>query len=83
MKLKSLYLSTDYNEIISGSITFSGSKGEVSLKLTPDHCQSILAICADALVDQAKEAAADLTAAVHEAASGKALEDKSADELFQ
>jgi hypothetical protein len=44
-----------------GKITFDGDAGEVTLNLTPELCNKIFEICADGLIETAKEAASNLT----------------------
>jgi hypothetical protein len=63
----------DDRDLVEGSIKFVGAGGAVELKLTPQHCQKILRVVADALIEQAKEGAAALTAETIEAASSGLL----------
>lgn len=49
-----------------GKISFDNDDGEISIKLTPDRCQQIFQVCADGLIDTAKEAATELTCQVIE-----------------
>ena len=56
-----------------GKATFRGKAGDVSLTLTPDHCNQIFKVCADGILDTAKEAAHELTCNVIE--HQKALEE--------
>ena len=80
MELESLYLTKETygpnKGKISGKITFQGNAGEISLVLTPANAQEILRICADRLVEQSREAAMSMTAAIIENA-GAQIEDKS------
>ena len=59
---------------VRGKIEFSNPTGKVEINLTEQHCQKILEVVADALVEQAQSAANDLRAAVIEAAAGRQLE---------
>jgi hypothetical protein len=50
---------------LGGRIAFSDkNKHEVTLQLSPEHIDSILAIVADSMVETTRELAADLTANV-------------------
>jgi hypothetical protein len=55
-----------------GMVEFGGEAGTVALKLTADHCNRIFQVCADGMIDVAKDAARNLTANLIEHA--KALE---------
>ena len=55
-----------------GTARFNGEQGSVALNLTPEHCQRIFKVCADSIVEVAKDAAHNLTCSVIE--HGKALE---------
>lgn len=50
----------------NGKAEFSNSNGDVAIKLTPEMCDKIFMVCADGIVDVAKEAAANLTCNVIE-----------------
>lgn len=80
MELERLYLTKEtygaHKGKISGKITFQGSAGEITLVLTHENAHEILRICADRLVEQSKEIAMNMTAAIIENA-GSQLEDKS------
>lgn len=49
-----------------GKIKFDNEHGEVSLRLTQKHIDSIFEVCADAIVSTAKDAAREMTCAVIE-----------------
>jgi len=49
-----------------GTAEFSGDSGSVALKLTPAMCNKIFMICADGILNTAKEAAENLTCNVIE-----------------
>jgi hypothetical protein len=49
-----------------GEIQFTGDAGCVTLNLTPDLCNKIFDICAEGLIETAKEAAHNLTCNVIE-----------------
>ena len=81
MELETLYLTKETygtdKGLVKGSISFRGSVGKIELVLTHENAQEILRICADRLVEQSKEAAMSMTAAIFESV-GTQLEDKSA-----
>lgn len=70
MKLKNLHIERNTYDFnfhgiapgeAGGSIEFAnGDKSTISIRLTPDHCQRLLEVVADALVDTAKELALTL-----------------------
>ena len=80
MELESLYLTKETygpdKGKVKGTISFRGSVGKIELVLTHENAQEILRICADRLVEQSREAAVSMTAAIFENA-GAQLEDKS------
>lgn len=49
-----------------GTAVFEGGNGEVRLKLTPEMVDKIFLIAADAIIDQAREAARAMTSQVIE-----------------
>ena len=49
-----------------GSIKFDNELGEVSLKLTKEHCDKIFRVCADGVLATAKSAADEMTCSVIE-----------------
>ena len=49
-----------------GNASFENGKGEIEIRLTPDHCDRIFKICADSIIEVAKEAAQELTVSVIE-----------------
>lgn len=58
----------------TGTATFSGDAGEVTLNLNQHHIEQIFLTCADSIVDTAKAAARHLTMTVIE--HQKVLEEK-------
>lgn len=62
------------NGQFAGSITFDGEAGSVSLKLTPDLCNKIFAVCAEGIVSTAKEAARNLACNIIEHAEVLGIE---------
>ena len=58
----------------TGTATFAGDAGEVTLNLNQHHIEQIFLTCADSIVDTAKAAARHLTMTVIE--HQKALEEK-------
>ena len=54
---------------IKGQIKFSDNLGTVEVNLTEEHCQQMLSIVADALVEQTEATARDLRGAVIDAAT--------------
>ena len=50
----------------TGEARFDGGAGGVALSLTPKHCEQIFQVCADGIIDVAKDAARNLTCAVIE-----------------
>jgi len=42
---------------LAGQITISGESGAINMNIRPEHAEAIIAVCASALVDTAKEAA--------------------------
>jgi len=44
-----------------GKIKFANSAGDIALKLNPEMCEKIFLICADGMIDVAKEAAKNMT----------------------
>lgn len=56
----------------TGVAQFTGNAGDVALNLTPEMCDRIFLVCADGIIETAKEAAANLTCNVIE--HRKALE---------
>jgi len=59
-----------------GRATFVNEQGSVTINLTKKHCENIFSICADGIIDTAKEAADSLTISVieHDAAIDKIKE---------
>ena len=49
-----------------GNIRFSNDSGEVSLKLNQELCNKIFEICAEGLIETAKEAANNMTCEIIE-----------------
>jgi hypothetical protein len=45
----------------TGKAFFAGEAGDVSLNLTPKMCDQIFLVCADGIMETAKEAATNLT----------------------
>ncbi len=43
-----------------GSISFDNELGKVDIKLTPEHCSKIFEVCAESIIDTAKQAAEEL-----------------------
>lgn len=76
MELESPYLNRNYEDKIKGTITFKGNGGKVELSLEEPQVKKILAVCAERLIEQAQEAANNLTGAVIEAAEQAQLESK-------
>ena len=62
---------------LEGSIKFESDTGEITLRLTPDHIQQIINVCADSLVVVSKAVAEELTSNVIEASVKPLLEDQS------
>ena len=52
--------------ILQGKIKFDSELGEIAMRLTPEHIQQILNVCADSLVSVSKEVATELTTTVIE-----------------
>lgn len=50
----------------AGVAQFAGKAGDVALNLTPEMCDKIFLVCADGIMETAKEAAANLTCNVIE-----------------
>ena len=50
----------------TGKADFGNKNGSISLKLTPEMCEKIFEVCADGIIETAKEAAAHLTCTVIE-----------------
>ena len=44
-----------------GYVSFVNESGKVSLTLTPEKCEQIFSVCADGLIETAKEAAESMT----------------------
>lgn len=61
----------------TGSVGFRGQYGTVDIVLSPSLSEKVLTLCADALVENAKEVASDLTAQIIEQTLNAAIEDKS------
>lgn len=76
MELESLNMYRHYDGKISGHIAFRGDAGKVEIVLQEDQMKKILAVCASRLIEQAQEAANNLTSAVIEAAESPQLEQK-------
>ena len=71
MKLKTLHIEEipsykDNAGQYEGKIVFYGATGTVSLNLSKDHCEQIFAVCADAIISTAKEAASFMTCEIIE-----------------
>lgn len=49
-----------------GCAEFGNKKGKVDIRLTPEHCDKIFQVCAESIVDVAKDAAEELTVSVIE-----------------
>ena len=49
-----------------GKISFDNEVGAVTLNLTPDMCNKIFEVCAEGIIETAKEAASELTCTVIE-----------------
>jgi len=49
-----------------GHAEFGNKKGKVDIVLTPEHCENIFKVCADSILETAKEAASELTISVIE-----------------
>lgn len=64
MILKNLHIYRAYGGIVKGDITFENNKGSVQLNLSPERCREILGICADSLVENAKDVAENLKAEI-------------------
>lgn len=58
----------------TGTAKFSGEAGDVTLRLTPDLCDKMFAICAEGVLTTAKEAANNLTCNILD--HQKALEER-------
>lgn len=58
----------------AGTIRIESPRGEVTIRLNPDHCQAILAVIAQGAMDTAKEAAEMLTNSFLEGSSQPLLE---------
>lgn len=58
--------------MLDGEVTFMSPKGELKALLTDEHLPGIVALCAEALVSSAKEAASTMTSDIINA-SGKEL----------
>lgn len=79
MELDGLYISRDKctrDSPVTGSISFTDPNGKVEIKLTKQHCKLILEVVAEALIEQATEAANNLKGAVIDAVDGRQLEYK-------
>jgi preprotein translocase subunit SecD len=63
----------DWEKELTGKLVFANDSGEVSLKLSQQHCDRILAIVADGVVASAREVAENLTASI---ITAPRLEDK-------
>lgn len=50
----------------TGHAKFGNKKGKVDLRLSAEHCEKIFQVCADGIVDTAKQAAEELTVSVIE-----------------
>lgn len=59
LRLKSLEIKEDWSSkgILKGSVSFTGSASSVTLSVTPELVQKILDLCADSLIEAAKDAA--------------------------
>ena len=72
MQLESLYMSRqrygDNEGKLTGEITFSNPQGKIQIVLGAAICQRVLALCAEGLVETAKDVAQNLTRAVLEEA---------------
>ena len=81
MELESLYLRKEpygaKKGQMTGDIVFSNDGGKITLVLTAENSREILRICAERLVEQSREVATQMTAAIIENA-GVLIEDKSA-----
>lgn len=50
-----------------GTARFENEKGDVGIVLSPQHCEKIFDVCAEGIIETAKEAATDLAISiVHE-----------------
>lgn len=79
MKLQAINIHRSYsnNDLFEGSIRFEGSFGEVSLKLTEELSEKVLAVCAEAIVQSSQEVAEAMTKSLleHEDNGKELLED--------
>lgn len=59
MKLRSLEIKEDWSDRskLTGSVSFRGSNSSVTLDINAELVQKIIDLCADALVEAAKDAA--------------------------
>ena len=56
----------EYTGELKGYIRFDNEIGQVSLNLTPEHCDELFRICADGILATAKSAADEMTCSVLE-----------------
>jgi hypothetical protein len=68
MKIERKKWGVDAGKVV-GEIKFAGAHGNITLQLTEEHCQSILQVCAGALVESARQSADQLTEAISVAAT--------------
>ena len=84
MELESIYMTKSNYGVhkgqVSGTIKFSGGYGSIELTLTHENAQEILRICSGRLVEQSREAANSMTAAIFENLAEQ-IEDKSGEAL--
>lgn len=76
MQLSSLYLrrnSWQTDAPVTGELELSGDDGKITLKLTEQNCHDILAVVASRLIEQSRERANALTAAIIDATKNPAL----------
>jgi len=50
----------------TGKVRFTNKDGDIALKLNASMCEEIFTICADGMIDVAKEAAANMTCSIIE-----------------
>lgn len=62
---------------LKGHIRFSNSVGEIKVEINPAHCEKIISLMAEAMVDTAKEVAQMMTCEVIDQLAGKLLKDES------
>lgn len=58
---------------LDGEVTFINPKGEIKALLTDEHLPGIIALCAEALVASARDAANTMTSDILNQASARAI----------